>query len=164
MAHSSVHSVWKMAGIVFIIWTQNCRYTKILFPPETLESKMHIFFQNCDTLDFKDCFFEKLYLTCVATDNKRIYQQTISQNWAVSFIIFWNIWKFSQVCMYTRARTHSESMEELLIQSPRIFCSSWHLNFLCIYQPLLFLLEPLFLLFPHFCHGKSFVRTLYYVY
>lgn len=95
-----------------------------IISPETLKSKMHIFFQNCNTLDFKDCFSEKLYLTCVATDKKRIYQQTIPQNWAVSFIIFWNIWKFSHT------HTHSESMEELLIQSPWIFCSSWHWNFL----------------------------------
>lgn len=76
---------------------------------------MHIFFQNCDTLDFKDYFCKKLYSTCVATDNKRIYQQTISQTelyLLLQFAIFGSFHKY--VC----AHTHSESVKELLIQPP----------------------------------------------
>lgn len=72
-----------------------------IISPETLKSKIHILFQNCDTLDFKDYFSEKLYLTCVATDNKRIYQQTISQielHLLLYFEIFGSFHKY--VCAY----------------------------------------------------------------
>lgn len=129
---------------------------------------MHIFFQNCDILDFKDCFCEKLYLTCVAIDNKRIYQQTILQielYLLLQFEIFESFHKY--VCAHTQREikhgrtSHSITVNLLLKLTLKLFM--YLLATAIYFRNLIYSLFP-FLLLLFICKNSiSCIGTFLYI-
>lgn len=130
---------------------------------------MHIFFQNCDILDFKDCFCEKLYLTCVAIDNKRIYQQTILQielYLLLQFEIFGSFHKY--LCAHRERErerkhgrtSHSITVNLLLTLTLKLFM---YLLATIYFRNLIYSLFPFLLLLFIWKNSISCIGTFLYI-